>query len=333
MKKLFGIISLSLVFLTAGVRPAAARADGSPEDARLSSRLDRDSVLIGDRVKWSVQVNLKEGESFEFEKPAEPVAEGIETVSAFRVDTLRNRRGVLDVEGSMVLTSFDSGSFFLPPLAVNVTRGDGTRETLIYEGPTLEVTTVPVDTANFEMLDIKGQIKYPLTFAEMWPWLLGALLLGAGIFFLVRYIRYRRENRDFFGRPVVVDPPHIVALRSLEHIRNRKLWQNNKQKEFYSEVTDAIRQYIDGQYEVPAMEMTTSEIFDGLKGADIDPALLEKLQELFSTADYVKFAKHNASDMENEEAIPLAVRFVNTTYAAMLEKEKEAADAAGKETA
>lgn len=328
MKRIIGIFFLSTALSAAGVSGASAQEGG-----QLYSSLDRDSILIGDQVKWTVELNLKQGESFEFEKPSEPVADGIETISAFSVDTLRNKRGRLDVQGSMVLTSFDSGSFFLPPLAVNVTRGDGTRETLIYEGPTLEVTTVPVDTATFEAFDIKGQIRYPLTFGEMWPWLLGVLLLGTAVFFLVRYLRYRRENRDFFGRPVVADPPHIVALRSLEQTRGKKLWQNNRQKEFWSEVTDALRQYIDGQYNVAAMEMTTSEMFEGLKGAGIDPALLEKLQELFSTADYVKFAKHNASDMENEEAIPLAVRFVNTTYAAMLEKEKEAADAAGKETA
>lgn len=322
MKKLFGILFLSLMAFGAAAQ----------ESTTLTSRLDKDSILIGDQVKWSVELNLKQGESFDIEKPSEPVADGIETISAFRVDTLRNKRGHLDVEGSMVVTCFDSGSFFLPPLAVNVTREDGTRETLMYEGPTLEVTTVPVDTATFEVKDIKGQIKYPLTFGEMWPWLLGAILLGVGIFFLVRFIKYRRENRDFFGRPVVVDPPHIVALRSLEQIRGKKLWQNNKQKEFYSEVTDALRQYIDGQYKVAAMEMTTSEIFEGLKGAEIDSALLEKLKDLFATADYVKFAKHNASDDENEEAIPLAVRFVNTSYATMLEKEKEAAEAAGKET-
>lgn len=317
MKKLFGILFLSLVTFS------VAAQDDEQAISQLVSRLDRDSILIGDQVKWSVQLNLKQGEAFEFEKPGEPVAEGVETISAFRVDTLRCKRGHLDVEGSMVLTSFDSGSFFLPPLAVNVTREDGTRETLVYQGPTLEVNTIPVDTATFEVRDIKGQIKYPLTFGEMWPWILGAILLGVGVFFLVRYIRFRRENRDIFGRPVVVDPPHIVALRSLEKIRGKKLWQNNKQKEFYSEVTDAIRQYIDGQYNVAAMEMTTSEIFEGLKNSDIDPVLLEKLKDLFTTADYVKFAKHSASDDENEEAIPLAVRFVNTSYAAQLEKEQE----------
>jgi len=322
MKKLLSILFLSMM----------AFAATAQESDKLTSRLDKDSILIGDQVKWSIELKLKEGEKFEFEKPGEPVAEGLETISAFSVDTLRNKRGRLDVEGSMVLTCFDSGSFFLPPLAVNVTRTDGTRETLMYEGPTLEVTTVPVDTASFEVRDIKGQIKYPLTFGEMWPWILGALLLGAGIYFLVRFIRYRRQNKDFFGHSIVQDPPHIVALRSLEQTRGKKLWQNNKQKEFYSEVTDAIRQYIDGQYNVAAMEMTTSEIFDSLKGEDIDTALLEKLKDLFATADYVKFAKHNASDDENEEAIPLAVRFVNTSYAAMLEKEKEAAEAAEKET-
>lgn len=293
------------------------------EEDHLTSVLERDSILIGDQVKWSIKLKLERGEDVFFEQPDEPVAEGVETIDAFRVDTLSARKGRREVEGRMILTSFDSGSWFLPPLIVMIQRADGAVDTFYYDGPTLEVNTIPVDTATFQPFDIKGQIKYPVTFKETAPWIALALLLAAAVYALVRYIRYRRQNRDFFGKPIVKDPAHIVALRDLEKIRVQKLWQNNKQKQFYTEVTDTLRQYIAERYEIPAMEQTSGEMFEGLKDKEIDARLMDRVKELFTTADYVKFAKHNASDAENEEAIPTAVKFVNSTFLQQIEKEKE----------
>ena len=148
-------------------------------------------------------------------------------------------------------------------------------------------------------------------------------LAAALIWLLVRWIRLRRQNRDFFGKPVVKDPPHIVALRSLEKTRSQKLWQTGKQKQFYTQVTDALRQYIAARYEVPALEQTSAEMFQDLEDKAIDPALTDSLKDLFTTADFVKFAKHAATDQENENAIPTAVRFVNETYMKQVEEEEE----------
>ena len=157
----------------------------------------------------------------------------------------------------------------------------------------------------------------------MIPWVGLALLVAALVWLLVRWIRLRRQNRDFFGKPVVKDPPHIVALRSLEKTRAQKLWQAGKQKQFYTQVTDALRQYIADRFDVAALEQTSAEMFRDLQDKDIEPELKEKLKDLFTTADFVKFAKHTASDQENENAIPTAIRFVNETYMKEIEKEED----------
>ncbi|MCF0173165.1 MAG: hypothetical protein HUJ91_05490, partial [Bacteroidales bacterium] len=170
--------------------------------------------------------------------------------------------------------------------------------------------------------DLKGQIKYPLTFKEVIPWVGLALLLAAAIYALVRFVRYRRQNRTFFGKPIVKDPPHIVALRSLDHIRKQKLWQNGNQKQFYTEVTDALRLYIAGRWGIATLERPSKEMLADLNKQKVDEKQFEVISELFSTSDLVKFAKYAASDAENEEVIPTAVRFVNTTYLADIESEQ-----------
>ena len=293
------------------------------DDGTLRSRLSRDSILIGDQIEWTIDLQLAPGEGARVSKPGETPVPGVEALGEMSLDTLSQKKGVLNLRGRIILTSFDSGSYVLPPLYVLLARTDGTIDTLEYAGPTLAVNTIPIDTATFQPYDIKGQIRYPLTFKEVIPWVGLALLAAALIWLLVRWIRLRRQNRDFFGKPVVKDPPHIVALRSLEKTRSQKLWQTGKQKQFYTQVTDALRQYIAARYEVPALEQTSAEMFQDLEDKAIDPALTDSLKDLFTTADFVKFAKHAATDQENENAIPTAVRFVNETYMKQVEEEEE----------
>lgn len=293
------------------------------DDGALRSRISRDSILIGDQVEWTLDFQLAPGEAVSISKPgAEPVP-GVEALGEMALDTLSDKKGTLSLRGRIILTSFDSGSYVLPPLYVLMARADGSIDTLEYTGPRLAVNTIPIDTATFQPHDIKGQIRYPLTFREVIPWVGLALLVAALVWLLVRWIRLRRQNRDFFGKPVVKDPPHIVALRSLEKTRAQKLWQAGKQKQFYTQVTDALRQYIADRFDVAALEQTSAEMFRDLQDKDIEPELKEKLKDLFTTADFVKFAKHTASDQENENAIPTAIRFVNETYMKEIEKEEE----------
>ena len=310
------LLSLLLLALTAPLGRAQ-------DEAALRSRLSRDSILIGDQIEWMLDLQLAPGEAASISKPGEQPVPGVEAFGEMAFDTLSEKKGILSLRGHVTLTSFDSGSYVLPPLYVLVARADGSVDTLEYAGPALEVNTIPVDTATFQLYDIKGQIRYPLTFKEVLPWIGLALLLAALVWLLLRWIRLRRENRNFFGKPAVNDPPHIAALRSLEKTRSQKLWQNGKQKQFYTQVTDALRQYIAQRYDIAALEQTSAEMFRELSGKDIDPALTEKMKELFTTADFVKFAKHTATDQENENAIPSAIRFVNETYMKEIEKEEE----------
>ena len=311
-------ILLFVLALALGSLTSRAQDDGT-----LRSRLSRDSILIGDQIEWTIDLQLAPGEGARVSKPGETPVPGVEALGEMSLDTLSQKKGVLNLRGRIILTSFDSGSYVLPPLYVLLARTDGTIDTLEYAGPTLAVNTIPIDTATFQPYDIKGQIRYPLTFKEVIPWVGLALLAAALIWLLVRWIRLRRQNRDFFGKPVVKDPPHIVALRSLEKTRSQKLWQTGKQKQFYTQVTDALRQYIAARYEVPALEQTSAEMFQDLEDKAIDPALTDSLKDLFTTADFVKFAKHAATDQENENAIPTAVRFVNETYMKQVEEEEE----------
>ncbi len=296
---------------------------GRAQEGNPATRLSRDTILIGDQIEWIIPLEMAPGEKYFLEDIADPPAPGVEIIKPLQLDTVSNGRKSVKVEGKVILTSFDSGSYYLPPLIAMIERKSGAVDTLYMVGPTLEVTTVPIDTATYVIKDLKGQIKYPLKFKELLPWIGLALLLALIVWALVRWINMSRANRTFLGKPIVKDPPHIVALRALDKIRKQKLWQNDRQKQFYTEVTDALRVYIADRYGIVALERPSREMLADLKKQDIEEALYGKMDELFTRADLVKFAKYLASAEENEEVIPDAVRFVNATYIKEIDEEKK----------
>ena len=281
----------------------------------------RDTVVIADQMLYGVEIrDVPEGTRLFFPeiRQEEQTEGGVMVLSDWRIDTLdvrRQKKGLprlYDIRAGFVVTSFDEGEYALPPVMVGRHSPDGAVDTLSFDPLTMDVAPVQIDTAAFRLHDIKGQIRYPLTFREVLPYILGGQLAAVLIILAVCLILMARKKKGY--EEAHRDPAHIVALRKLDGFRGDRLWVPEKQKTFYSGVTDALREYIVARYGISAMEMTTKEIFDDLKGTDVPPELFAELKALFERADYVKFAKYLATEAENASAVPLAVRFVTTTY-------------------
>lgn len=275
----------------------------------------RDSVLIADQLVYGFRLeNVKAGTVLNVPDMSSMLSDSVEAVSGWSVDTLKIRRKTMDadLEGRITITSFEEGSYRLPDIYVQRVSADGTSDTLVFEGASLEVMSMPVDTASFQIHDIKGQIRYPLTFAEILPYVLS--IQAAGIIAALIWALWSMRRRKSGTETAVKEPPYITALRKLDHYRGNKLWIPEKQKQFYSGITDVLREYIAARYGVGAMEMTTAEIFEGLKDKDIPQPLMEEARNLFVMSDLVKFAKMTVSDEDNAKAVPAAVRFVTSTW-------------------
>ena len=308
-------------------------------DATLQQLQKRDSILIADQIRYGVTIeDVKAGEKIALPDFSAASNDTLTILGGWQLDTLVNGKAVRSrnakaaarllrkpfaLKASIVLVPFEEGHYALPDVPV-IRESD----TLVFKGLEMDVKTMPVDTATFEIHDIKGQILYPVTFKELLPWIGGGLLAAALIALAVWLIVRASKRKAEALKPK--DPAYIVALRELNKYRSDKYWAPDKQKAFYSGITDALKFYMDERFGVDAPEMTTAELFDALKSdKDITPEMYSSLKELFERADFVKFAKHIASEQENAAALPLAVRFVTTTYQTDLEKEtggQEAAD-------
>ncbi len=317
MRKLLGVILLSILsgFFAAGQGRLPA-IDG----AFLEKLQERDSVLIGDQLRYGFHLQgVPVGTGLllpDYSKGFAP-GDSVEIVSSWTADTVKvggSKRHPTshDIDFSLVITSFEEGKHRLPPLSVIKESSAGVFDTLLFKPLELEVFTIPVDTTTYVIHDIKGQVQYPLTFSEVLPYLIGLLVVLALVWAIRALVVARRKRRSPDAAPD--EPPYLVALRKLEKYRGEKYWAKDRQKVFYSGITDALREYIDARYGIDAPEMTTAEIFDSLSHTDVPADLFVQTKSLFETADMVKFAKAFASDEENASAVPTAVRFVTSTY-------------------
>lgn len=334
------LLSLSLFYGKAqnlGAAPLAAPEDTSfkaapgkvisMEGSFLRPLHKRDSILIADQLFYgAVLKDVAEGTAFSLPDYSRGIKDSVEVLSPWIIDTVKvskiRKTGhrLYDIEAKLLITSFDEGRYVLPSIRMERTLPGGPVDTLVFDSRLLEVKTMPLDTASFKPHDIKGQIRYPLTFKEIFPYLAGAWIFAV-LFILIMsvvMIKRRKEENTAFR-----EPPHITALRKLDRLRSNKFWAPEKQKAFYSGVTDALREYIVSRYGFGAMEMTTAEIFNELKFKDVPVHLYDDLKGLFECSDYVKYAKHTASDEENARVLPIAVKFVTETYQAILDEEAE----------
>ena len=331
MKACFKFSLFLTVVFTASAPAVADDADSLSHydgEAFLEQLQPRDSVLVADQLRYGFELNeVKAGTGFMFPDYSHGFCEGVDVVSPWIIDTVKVLKGkkkapeLMDVRGSIVVTSFDEGTYDLPPVRIIRISPEGVADTLVFSPKVLDVRTMPVDTASFEVHDIKGQIRYPVEFREVLPYLGGALLLAAIVLAAVWLTRkYIRKKADDLASK---EPAHIRALRKLDKFRGDAFWSPEKQKTFYSGITDTLREYIAARFGVSAMEMTTKEIFDSLKGQEIKPELYEEAKDLFERADYVKFAKYVASQSENASVLPVAVKFVTMTYQEEIDSEAD----------
>ena len=291
----------------------------------------RDSILIADQIEYGFQLDsVPEGTSILLFDYREHATDSLLLLRNWQIDTTarlrvrqpgsKERARRYNLRGSVVIAPFEEGTYRLPD--IRVLRD---KDTLVFEGLDLDVKTMPVDTATYQLHDIKGQMRYPLTAKEIFPWLLAFWGVAGLVILAVCLMLVRKRRAD--GQSVARDPAYIVALRELDKWRGDKFWAPERQKTFYSGITDTLKTYIEDRFGVDAPEMTTAELFTALKGAEDLPAeLREELRGVFECADFVKFAKHVASDEENARALPTAVRFVTSTYQTVLEEEQQKPD-------
>jgi len=290
--------------------PFALLANCLFAQAVLTLETDTNQISIGEQLRVKIEIEAPENATISWPNFEKDIEENIEVVSEAPVDTIRTEAKTI-FRKEVLLTSFDSGYYPVPPLTFLVNT-----DSLFSEAFLITVNTIAVDT-NKAILDIKPPIAVDFSILEWMRNNIDILLYVAiPLLLLIAFLAY------WFNRPkttIVVPtmppppPAHTLALDKLKLLREAQIWQSGQYKEYHSQLTDIFREYLENRYQIPALEQTTEEIILGLRSISLQPGLRDEIRQILSLADLVKFAKETPLASENELAMEQIERFVRTT--------------------
>lgn len=222
----------------------------------------------------------------------------LEVIQSYPIDTiLKNDR--YELVKKYGLTQFDSGRYTIPSVKILINNKAFFSDSLL-----VEVANVQVDTLKQKMFDIKDIVAVENTIGDWWKYLLGVIILGGAV--ALGYFYFKKRQKTSIEEEVYKTPIE-KATSLLNNLEKKELWQHGEVKEYYSELTDIVRNYIEEAIEIPAMESTTSELIEGLKGASnkkkmkLSKETFDNLLGVLKQADLVKFAKSKPLEFEITE--------------------------------
>ena len=276
----------------------------------VSASIDSTTLMLGDQTDLHLQVTHDATEQVEMPVFGESLQDGIEIIDKTIVDTLSLADGRVQLNQYLTLTSFKDSLFVINPIAV----ASGA-DTFWTESMALNVVQpFEVDTT-LAITDIKDIEKAPIWWWGIIRWiLLGLLIAGlcVGGYYLWRWIESKRKPEEETINPDLLRPADEVALEKLDEIKAAKIWKDGKVKEYQTELTDVVREYIGRRFDVQSTEKTSDETLHEMKPL-IEKELFSKLSKMLQLADLVKFAKWHTTPDENEQALTTAYEFVNST--------------------
>ncbi|GAB6012422.1 hypothetical protein [Viscerimonas tarda] len=285
-------------------------------------------ILIGDQAVINLEVIAPKGRNILFPAYQDTLITGIEVLQISAPDTVIANE-VMTIRQKYVVTSFDSTLYHIAfmPVVDGVDTIKSNSFGLKVSSPILHESvlaylerlntqqTDSIDFAQLALSDIKDNLEPPFVWQDYLAYLWVALLiflllvlLGLGLYFGLR-----KKKKGYFFKPQVILPPHVIAIRALDKIKSEKVWQQGLEKQFYTELTDVLREYIEKRFYINAFEKTSDEILDSVKiYAEADSAL-DSLMQALKLADLVKFAKYKPLPNENDLSLVNSYLFVNQT--------------------
>ena len=280
---------------------------GVAQEASARATVDSSEYFIGDAIHVHVALTHPKG--------ATPRAVLGDTLGGFTVLERLPVTEESDTSGTseIVVSRYEAGSIVLPAIPYQYSfPGDSAARIVTTNPLALTIRAVAVDTTK-DIRDLKPPLSIPISLLEILIYLgIAAAAIGA---VYIGYRLWKRRGTKAAGGEVSAPPrpAHVIALEELAILKEKKLWQQGLIKQYYSEVTEILRRYIENRYQLKALEETTDEILKGLAGTGMSGDVLRALEKSLRKADLVKFAKAQPGIPEHEEIMAIAYDAVERT--------------------
>lgn len=302
-------------------------ANALAQEVEVTASVPEETISVGKPFNLDLTMKVPYGYYVEWNDfAADTLSEQVDILKRGELQRTADADSNIIVQQQLTLMTFDTGYVQVPGIGLTYAQSveDQLRMKAFSDPLSLYVNHMAVDTTQ-GYRPLMEPIDQPFTVKEVFPWILGVLLLVLAGFVVWFLLKRRKPRVDENGEPVKgpVIPPYDKAIGDLESLKQQKMWQAGKVKEYYSNLTDIAREYIEGQFGVNAVEMTTDDILDEVRELRFDAGLYGKLKDTMELADLVKFAKYNASSLESDNAMSDMTDFVNGSYAHYQAMKKE----------
>lgn len=316
LKKILLSFTLILASVSMFAQKSTVRATIQPSD-----------ILIGEQAIINIEVISPKDRNIIFPLYQDTLITGIEVLKMLPPDTLLNE--VMTINQKYIVTSFDSTLYHIPYMEVidgtdtlrtndfglKVSAPQLSDSTLAYLELLKNNQTDSIDFARLNISDIKEIQNPPFVWQDYLEFLYIPLLilLVLALIGLATYFILRKRSKGYYFTPKIILPPHVVALEGLDKLKASKLWQKGQEKEYYTELTDILRGYIDRRFNIDAPEMISDDIIDSVHLVTDTRSATDGLAQILKLADLVKFAKYTPFADENDLSLVNAYLFVNQT--------------------
>ena len=288
---------------------------------KVTTSIDSSQIKIGSQFNLTLKASVNAKDKVVF--PNAKNFGALEVLESYQIDTIKNNSQYELIHKSG-LTQFDSGRYLIPKLIVKINQKDFQTDSL-----SIVVNNVKVDTTKQQMYDIKDIIATEEEPSSEWWKLLVLLALiiasGFGSYFIIKRLQKGKvKEEEFFASPIE------KAIAYLQNLDKKQLVQKGDVKEYYSEMTDIARTYIEESVHIPAMESTSSELMDSLKKAISEKKMfvnreeLDKFRQVLENSDLVKFAKSKPLQFEIEKDKSIVDKFLLIVDKALPRTEEQA---------
>jgi len=306
IKNCIQAFATALIFSTAANPATSAKAT-------IKAMVDSSQITMGYQtaIKLNIVDNASSPSQLIVDKEAFP--KEVEIIDWADGDTTDLGNSLVEIKRALVVQSFDSGVYTIPPFLL-VNGPDTVRSN------TLTLKVNPVDVSG--MADI-NPIAPPAKFQSKWyDWLpdwitdywlvivLALFVIAGGI--CAYLLLTKRVTMAIMPQKKRL-PPDQIAFNRLNALKEAQLWERGQEKEYYTRLIDILRDYLQERFGINAMEMTSSQILKALSSNPETRLPHRYMQKVVEIADYVKFAKVRPMPDDNVRSFQNAIQFVEET--------------------
>ena len=291
----------------------------------VESKVDQSTMNIGDVIRYTII--MTRDADVQIQTPMLAVNLGQFEIRDYKVLEPQKKENQIIEQTDYLISTFDTGEYEIPSIEIGYsTAKDTTLDYIKTEPIKILVESLNPDNAG-DIRDIKPPIEPLKDYSRLIIVAIVCFFVLLLVVFLIYYIKRRKQGKSLL--PKRQEPPrpaHEIAFGALEALVASDLLAKGRVKEYYIELSDILRNYVQGRYYITALEKTTSELIESMNNEEVPSDHVNVLHAFLSKCDMVKFAKYVPADSENSETTQLGFDFVNATKLVVVEETETASE-------